>query len=139
MTVTCCCLRRKTTSCRRSGKLQIKAVFLALFTGGCFMPIVWIFGSRMARSLKRITAQADAACETWRAPDGSPVTSQITEIHQLGTTIAVAQRTIWSFARFVPKEIVKGIIGGSISTELGGVRQEVAILFTDVREFHRHC
>jgi len=35
----------------------------------------------------------------------------------------------------MPKEIVKGIIDGSISTELGGARQEVAILFTDVRNF----
>ena len=35
----------------------------------------------------------------------------------------------------MPKEIVKGIIDGSISTELGGIRQEVTILFTDVRNF----
>jgi adenylate cyclase len=49
--------------------------------------------------------------------------------------MAVAHRTIWSFARFIPKDIVKGIIDGSISTELGGVRQEVTILFTDVRNF----
>ena len=115
-------------------QLQIKAALLALFTGGCFIPVVWIFGSRMAGSLKRITAQADAL-RNLAQPDASPVTSRIREIHQLGTTIAVAQRTIWSFARFVPKEIVKGIIDGSISTELGGHRQEVAILFTDVRNF----
>ena len=88
----------------------------------------------MAGSLKRITAQADAM-RTLARPDGLPVTSQIREIHQLGTTLAVAQRTIWSFAHFVPKEIVQGIIDGSISTELGGVRQEVTILFTDVRNF----
>ena len=49
--------------------------------------------------------------------------------------MAVAQRTIWSFARFVPKEIVKGIIDTSISTELGGARQELTILFTDVSNF----
>ncbi len=115
-------------------QLQLKAALLALFTGGCFIPVVWIFGGRMAGSLKRITAQANAM-RTLAQPDGSPVTSQITEIHQLGRTIAVAQRTIWSFAHFVPKEIVKGIIDGSISSELGGVRQEVAILFTDVRNF----
>src|SRR5207245_5911882 len=48
---------------------------------------------------------------------------------------AVAQRSIWSFARFVPKDIVKGIIDSSISTELHGVRQDVTILFTDVSNF----
>jgi adenylate cyclase len=49
--------------------------------------------------------------------------------------MAMAQRTIWSLAHFVPKEIVKGIINGSISSELGGIRQEVTILFTDVQNF----
>ena len=68
-------------------------------------------------------------------PDDKPVTSLVSEIAELGTTMAIAQRSIWSFARFVPKDIVKGIIDNSISTELGGVRQEVTILFTDVTNF----
>jgi adenylate cyclase len=47
----------------------------------------------------------------------------------------LAQRTIWSFAHFVPKEIVRGLMDNSISTELGGVRQEITVVFTDVRDF----
>jgi adenylate cyclase len=114
-------------------KLQIKATILALVAGGCFVPGAWIFGSRMSGSLKRITAQA-GGLRTLAAPYAT-VTSRVTEIHELGDTMAVAQRTIWSFAHFVPKDIVRGIIDGSISTELGGARQEVTILFTDVRNF----
>jgi hypothetical protein len=72
---------------------------------------------------------------TLAAPDDAPVTSRVAEIHELGGTMAVAQRSIWSFARFVPKDIVKGIIDNSISTELHGVRQDVTILFTDVTNF----
>jgi len=49
--------------------------------------------------------------------------------------VAVAQRTVWSFAHFVPRDIVKGIIDTSISTELGGARQELTILFTDIANF----
>jgi hypothetical protein len=37
-----------------------------------------------------------APCAT---PDATPVTSRIAEIHELGGVIAVAQRSIWSFAR----------------------------------------
>jgi adenylate cyclase len=88
----------------------------------------------MSNSLRRITAQA-GRLRILAAPDDTPVTSRVAEIHELGSTMAVAQRSIWSFARFVPKDIVKGIIDGSISTELGGVRQEVTILFTDVTNF----
>ena len=115
-------------------RLQIKGMILALIVGGCFVPGAWIFGSRMSASLRRITAQA-SRLRTLAAPDDAAVTSRVTEIHELGNTMALAQRTIWSFARFVPKDIVRGIIDGSISTELGGVRQEVTILFTDVQNF----
>jgi adenylate cyclase len=115
-------------------RLQIKALALALLVGGCFVPAAWIFGGRLSGSLRRVTAQA-GRLRTLATPDPSPLTSHITEIHQLGETMALAQRTIWSFARFVPEEIVRGIIAGSIGTELGGVRQEVTILFTDVRNF----
>jgi len=114
--------------------LQIKGIIIALIVGGCFLPAVWIFGSRMSTSLKRITAQA-SRLRMLAAPDDAPVTSRVAEIDELGRTMAVAQRSIWSFARFVPKDIVKGIIDSSISTELGGVRREVTILFTDVTNF----
>jgi adenylate cyclase len=119
-------------------KLQKRGIVIALIAGCCFVPAVWVFGSRMSNSLKRITAQA-SRLRTLAAPNDAPVTSRVAEIYELGRTIAVAQRSIWSFSRFVPKDIVKGIIDSSISTELGGVRQEVTILFHRRHKFHRHC
>ena len=115
-------------------KLQIRGLIIALFVGGCFIPVAWIFGGRMSASLKRLTAQT-SQLHLLAPPDDTPVTSHIAEIHELGRTMAIAQHTVWSFAHFVAADIVKGIIDGSISTELGGVRQEVTILFSDVRNF----
>jgi adenylate cyclase len=114
--------------------LQMRGIFIALIAGLCFVPGAWIFGGRMSRSLKRITAQA-SRLRTLAVPDDAPVTSRITEIHELGRVMVVAQRSISSFARFVPKDIVQGIVDGSISAELHGRRQEVTILFTDVTNF----
>jgi adenylate cyclase len=115
-------------------RLQIRGMLIALIVGGCFVPAAWIFGSRMATSLKQITDQA-SGLQTLTPLRAAPVTSNITEISELGKTIAVARRSIASFARFVPKDIVRGIVDGSISTELGGMRREVSILFTDVTNF----
>ena len=109
-------------------------MIVALLVVGVFVPVVWFFGGAMSRSLKRITGQA-GRLQTLAEPDEVIVTSHLTEIQQLGSVMALAQRTIWSFAHFVPKEIVKGVIDGSITTRLGGVRQEVTILFTDVWDF----
>jgi adenylate cyclase len=115
-------------------RLQFTGFIVAIVAGAAFVPVVWIFGNGMSRSLKDITAQA-ARLQKLAAPDPSPVTSRIKEICELGSTVNLAQRTIRSFARFVPKEIVRGVMNNSISTELGGVREEVTVVFTDVRDF----
>ena len=110
------------------------ATILALISGVAFIPAAWFFGSRMSRSLKEITVEA-GKLQTMAAPNPLPVASYIKEIQDLGTTVNLAQRAIWSFAHFVPKEIVRGLLDKSISTVLGGVRQEITIVFTDVRGF----
>jgi adenylate cyclase len=115
-------------------KLQVTGLILAIVAGCAFVPAVWLFGSGMSRSLKNITAQA-VKLQTLAAPDASPVASFVQEIHELGRTVNLAQRAIWSFAHFVPKEIVRRVIDNSISTELGGAREEITVLFTDVRDF----
>jgi len=115
-------------------KLQFTGLILAIVVGAAFIPMVWIFGSRMALSLKAITAQAQKL-QNLAEPDPVPVTSHIAEIHELGITVNLAQRAIWSFAHFVPKEIVRRVLDNSISTRLGGVKQEITLVFTDVQGF----
>jgi adenylate cyclase len=115
-------------------KLQFTGLILAIIAGAAFIPVIWIFGGGMSRSLKTITAQA-IKLQKLSAPDPSPVTSRIKEIHELDGAMELAQRAIWSFAHFVPREIVQGVIDNSISTELGGVREEITVVFTDVRDF----
>jgi adenylate cyclase len=115
-------------------KSHFIATILALISGAAFIPAAWFFGSRMSRSLKEITAEA-GKLQTMAAPNPLPLTSHVKEIHELGITVNLAQHAIWSFAHFVPKKIVRGLLDKSISTELGGVRQEITIVFTDVRGF----
>jgi len=109
-------------------------MILAIIAGAAFLPIVWLFGSRMAQSLNAITAQA-RKLQNLDEPDPLPVSSHIREIQTLGNTVYSAQRAIWTFAHFVPKEIVRRVIDNSISTKLGGVKQEISLVFTDVRGF----
>ena len=114
--------------------VQIKGTVIAFAVGAIFVPAAWLFGGGMSASLKRITAQA-GRLRSLLPPNEKPISSRVVEIQQLGDTITLAQHTILSFARFVPRDIVKGILDGSISTRLGGLRQEVTILFTDVENF----
>jgi adenylate cyclase len=115
-------------------RIQFIGLILAVVAGAAFIPIVWIFGSGMSRSLKSITAEA-VKLQKLAEPDPTLTASRIRELQELGRAMNLAQRAIWSFARFVPKELVQRVIDNSISTELGGVRNEITVLFTDVRDF----
>src|SRR3954471_20153228 len=115
-------------------ELQFNGLVLAILVGAGFIPLVWMLGSQMSRSIQSITAQA-RQLQTLADPELVPVTSYIKEIHQLGSTMNLAQRAIWSFALFVPKEIVRGLIDNSISTRLGGAKQDITLVFTDVQGF----
>jgi adenylate cyclase len=108
--------------------LQFTGLILAIVASAAFIPVVWIFGGGMSRSLRDITAQA-VKLQTLAAPGPSSVTSRIKEVHELGSAMELAQRAIWSLAHFVPKEIVQRIVDNSISTELGGVREEITVAF----------
>ncbi|KJC46256.1 hypothetical protein UP06_14130 [Bradyrhizobium sp. LTSP857] len=115
-------------------RLQFNGLILAILVGTMFLPIAWMFGSQMSRSIQRVTTQA-RELQTLSEPELVPVTSYIKEIHALGNTMNLAQRAIWSFAHFVPKEIVRGLIDNSISTRLGGIKQDITVVFTDVQGF----
>lgn len=115
-------------------QIQLRGFVLAMVAAGCFVPLVWLFGNSISRSLRRVAAQA-GRLRTLEEPEPSGVRSRIVEIRDLADTMAAAERATWSFGRFVPKDIVRGIIDDSISTELGGVRREVSILFTDIYNF----
>jgi adenylate cyclase len=115
-------------------RLQFTGLILAIIAGAAFIPAVWVFGSRMSLSLRALRTEA-IKLQNLAEPTSKQVVSRIREIHELGSAMNLAQRAIWSFAHFVPKELVQRVIDNSISTELGGVREEITVVFTDVRDF----
>ncbi|KYH01801.1 adenylate/guanylate cyclase domain-containing protein [Bradyrhizobium sp. DOA1] len=114
--------------------LNRQARILALIAGLIFIPAAWIFGTQMSKTIGAITAEADRL-QTMAPPPRKAITSFIAELGTLGETIHRAQRAIWSFSRLAPREIVRGVLDNTISTELGGTRQEITAFFTDVRGF----
>ncbi|WP_456733553.1 adenylate/guanylate cyclase domain-containing protein [Bradyrhizobium sp. USDA 3364] len=115
-------------------ELNRKARIFAFLVCILFIPAAWIFGTRMSTTIGQITAEADRL-QTMAPPPKSSIRSFIQELDRLGLTIHKSQRAIWSFSRLAPREIVRGVLDNSISTELGGIRQEITALFTDVRGF----
>ncbi len=63
------------------------------------------------------------------------VPSRVIEVQELSRAIETLEIALKSFMRYVPNALVRGIVGRTFSSELGGKRQPITVLFTDVAGF----
>ncbi|QFU15592.1 adenylate/guanylate cyclase domain-containing protein [Microvirga thermotolerans] len=61
--------------------------------------------------------------------------SRIVEVLELSRAIDTLELALSNFMRYVPTALVRGIIGRRFSSELGGIRQPITVLFSDVAGF----
>jgi adenylate cyclase len=61
--------------------------------------------------------------------------SWITEINTLATALAASRHAIGQFALYVPREVVRRIVNSDGRTLAKAKRQDVTVLFTDIRDF----
>ncbi|NIX78111.1 adenylate/guanylate cyclase domain-containing protein [Microvirga terricola] len=113
----------------RSGLLLISAasVLLALL-------IVLLASRRLALPLRKATEDIGRIMKfefghTRRAP------SRIIEVGELSRAIDTLEIALMNFMRYVPDALVRRIIGRKFSADLGGKRQPVTVLFSDVAGF----
>ncbi len=115
-------------------RLQWRGFLVACAIGAIFLPVSWFAASRISRQLLAITDEANRL-QTMQTPPDRPIGSLIKEIRNLGEAVHLAQKAIWSFSRFVPSELVRRLLKDEMSTEIGGVRQGLSVVFTDVENF----
>ncbi|MGO7587892.1 adenylate/guanylate cyclase domain-containing protein [Rhizobium leguminosarum] len=61
--------------------------------------------------------------------------SWISEINTLASALAASRHAISQFALYVPREVVRRIIDPKARTAVKAQRQDVTVLFTDIRDF----
>jgi adenylate cyclase len=61
--------------------------------------------------------------------------SWITEINTLANALAASRHAIGQFALYVPREVVRRIVNPEGKTVVKAKRQDVTVLFTDIRDF----
>jgi adenylate cyclase len=63
------------------------------------------------------------------------IESRVMEVRELSRAIDTLELALSNFMRYVPTALVRGIIGRKFSSDLGGIRQPITVLFTDVFGF----
>lgn len=88
----------------------------------------------ISRPINRLIAETDAIRQ-FELAGGVKVDSPITEIHALARALGDMKSALRSFGRFVPREVVKEIVQDRASAMLGGVRQPLTVMFSDLAKF----
>ena len=64
-----------------------------------------------------------------------PIRSRIAEVSDLGRAVSTLEPLLQNFVRYVPFQLVRGMIDATFSTELGGRRQSICVMFSDIEGF----
>ena len=106
----------------------------ALAFVGLMIPIVYLIGSLLSRSLRALAEETDRI-QRFEPSIGPPVRSVVREIDELGRSVSNMRTVTETFSRFVPRRLVERLIETGTPMQLGGARRSVTLLFSDVVNF----
>ena len=98
------------------------------------IPFVFLLGSLLSRSLRTLAEETDRI-QRFEPSVAPPVRSLIREIDDLGRSVSTMRTVTQTFSHFVPRRLVERLIETGTPLQLGGVRREVTLLFTDIVNF----
>lgn len=102
--------------------LVIAAFFIVFFSRRISSPIVKL--AEEVDKIKHLNFDSEARVE-----------SNIKEISLMDSSIASMRTALRSFGRYVPKDIVKGLIEKGQEIALGGEKKEITAFFSDIEGF----
>ncbi|MGE4219355.1 MAG: adenylate/guanylate cyclase domain-containing protein [Alphaproteobacteria bacterium] len=95
------------------------------------MLLVVFFSKRMAHAIELLVEETDRIRQ-FDLEEHVDLGSRIKEIDKLAVSIDGMKAALRNFARFVPTDIVRRIVESGDALEIGGRRQPVTMMFTDV-------
>ncbi|WP_210497018.1 adenylate/guanylate cyclase domain-containing protein [Microvirga antarctica] len=98
------------------------------------MLIVLLASRRLALPLRRATEDIRRIMK-FEFGHGRRPESRVMEVRELSRAIDTLELVLSNFMRYVPTALVRGIIGRRFSSDLGGIRQPITVLFSDVAGF----
>jgi adenylate cyclase len=113
-------------------RLKLLALGLAAILAAALIGAV--AAGSLIRPLRRVTDDL-AWIMAFRLAGTVPGRSRIREIRDLSSAVVTLDLALQNFTRYVPGQIVRSIVTERLSPRLGGIRQPVTVLFTDVSGF----
>ncbi len=96
--------------------------------------VIYVLSRRIARPLEQLEEQV-AQVQNFSVERHAPITSPVREIASLARAVDTLQGAIGAFSAFVPRDLVRQLVGSGNELTLGGHSKFLTIMFTDLESF----
>ncbi|OGT47868.1 MAG: hypothetical protein A3E83_03355 [Gammaproteobacteria bacterium RIFCSPHIGHO2_12_FULL_41_20] len=90
--------------------------------------------SRIINPIKVLVAETEKI-KNFELASTTPISSRIKEIRLLANAIYTMKQSLRSFQKYVPSSLVRLLIKTGEDARIGGTKKQLAILFSDIRNF----
>ena len=111
-----------------------RTAIMFLVGGAAGLGLIALIASRITRPLAALTREADAI-RRFDLDRPMTVASHITEVARLAATMQAMKAALHTFGVYVPKDLVRQLMGGDGTARLGGERRILTVMFTDIVGF----
>lgn len=115
-----------------------KANIITLATGFIILVLGILIISKLVdgivRPLKKIVKEAEKI-KNFNLDHSKPIISRIKEVSNLATAMRTMKNGLRSFQKYVPAALVRQLIERGEDAKIGGTKQQLAILFSDIADF----
>ncbi len=107
--------------------IMIVALLVALVTAV-------LLATQIGAAIRRLTRETEAIAQF--EIDAKPIEeSRVVEVRQLSTAIEDMKRGLRAFRKFVPADLVRGLVQSGDEAVQGGVRKTITVHFSDIANF----
>ena len=102
-----------------------------------FLLAIFVFywlAKRISMPLTKLGEQA-LAIKKLNFSEIEPINSKIVEIQQLSKAVQSMNNSINMFAKYVPKDLVRMLLKKEEGIFLGGTKEKITVMFTDIADF----
>jgi len=117
-------------------EMQQRNIVASILALALALPLIYLIARRIAAKLGRLAAEADKI-RSFDLDEPVAVKSLFVEVQNLARAFDAMKQALRVFGRYVPKALVREIVQSGTPPELGGQRQEITVLFTDIAGFTR--
>jgi adenylate cyclase len=96
--------------------------------------LIYALSRRIAKPLEQLEAQVNEV-QQFSSRRAAPIRSSVREIASLANAVDTLQSAIAAFSAFVPRDLVKQLIGPGGQLALGGHSKFLTVMFTDLESF----